>query len=80
MSGVFGGGSGSSSPIVLPATETVAVPDKSSTEVQALADEQRKKIYGSSAGRANAMLTGGSGVSTAGTSKAVRMLGTSGGF
>lgn len=77
MSGIIGG---SSSPVVLSATETVPVPDKSSSEVQNLADEQRKRIYGSSAGRANAMLTSGSGASTAGYSKAVRMLGGSGGY
>ena len=78
MGGIFGGGG--SSPTILPATETVPVPDKSSSEVQNLADEQRKRIYGSSAGRANAMLTSGSGASTAGYSKAVRMLGSSGGY
>lgn len=80
MGGILGGGS--SSPVVVATTETVpvSVPDKSSSEVQNLADEQRKRIYGSSAGRANAMLTSGSGASTAGYSKAVRMLGSSGGY
>ena len=78
MGGIFGGGGGGS--ISIPASETVPVPDKSSTEVQNLADEQRKRIYGNSAGRANAMLTSGAGASTAGYSKAVRMLGSSGGY
>lgn len=76
MSGIFGGGSSPS----IPKQEVVPAPDKSSTEVQNLADEQRRRLYGNSAGRANAMLTGGAGASSAGFSKAVRMLGSSGGY
>ena len=48
------------------------VPERSDTETQTLAEEQRKRFFGRS-GRASTMLTGGSGVDEG--SAAVRFLG-----
>jgi hypothetical protein len=58
----------------------VPVPDKSDDEIQNIAERQRRRLFKGDMGRASTMLTGGSGASSAGASKAVRMLGVSGGF
>lgn len=68
----FGGGSSSAPQVRMPDPLPPA-PERTSTETQNLADEQRRRFAMNQAGRAATMLTGGSG--TSGASAAVRFLG-----
>lgn len=68
-------------PIPPPAPAPVVVPDvpgRSADEIQAEADRQRRRFYGTQGGRARTMLTGGSGVTGPISSAVVKLLGNSG--
>lgn len=71
MGGVVGGSKPKAAPIIMPDPLPPA-PERSDAETQALADEQRKRFAGSSAGRAATFLTQGG---TSAASSAVRFLG-----
>lgn len=72
MAGLFGGGAAK-----VPQPAKIAPPpDRSNEDIQAGAEETRRRLYSASPGRLATMLTGGAGATT--PSRAVRFLGDSG--